>query len=207
MATARIWEAIDPAVIYARIPPDVFPMTNEQLVRFCEANQQLQVERTAAGEVILMPPVSLESGYRESEVIVQLRSWAKRNRTGVALTSSNGFFLPNGAMRSPDAAWLKKSRLKGITRQQKRSFPRLCPDFVVEVRSPNERLPALKAKMKEYIENGAQLGWLIDPYTEHVHIYSKVAPVRVLKRPRKLAGGCLLPGFVLDLKEIWDPDL
>ena len=138
-------------------------LTDNQLFELCLANRELQIERTAEGDLIIMPPVGGETGWRNAELTAALVGWAHRDGTGVAFDSSAGFLLPNGAMRSPDAAWVRRVRLEKLTPEQKRKFIPLCPDFVVEIRSPTDSLRALQAKMQEYITNGAALGWLIDP--------------------------------------------
>ena len=136
---------------------------------------------------------------------MQLRLWAKRSGTGVAFDSNGGFILPNGAMRSPDASWVRRGRLVALTAEQKQRFLPVCPDFVIELRSPSDRLAPIEAKMREYIENGARLGWLIDPIERKVHVYKNGEPVRALDNPDTLRADPTLPGFVLDLKPSWEP--
>lgn len=179
-------------------------LTDDQLYELCQLNGELQIEYTAQGELVIMPPTGLESSDQESELIWQLRTWAKHDQTGVAFGSSAGFRLPNGALRSPDAAWVKLSRLAALTQQQKQRFAPLCPDFVAELRSPSDSLRALQAKMEEYIANGAQLGWLIDYQNRRVYVYRPQMPVERLENPAELSGDPVLPGFVLDLKGIWE---
>jgi len=154
-----------------------------------------------------MTPAGFESGYQSGEVFSQLSAWAKRDGRGVAVELSTGFRLPNGATRAADAAWISKSRLKNVPREAKKKFLPLCPDFVVEVKSPSDQLSALKTKMQEYIENGAQLGWLIDPEERRIFVYRPNGPEECLENPQTVAGNPVLPGFILDLKEIWAPDI
>jgi Uma2 family endonuclease len=179
-------------------------LTDDQLYEFCQLNGELQIEYTAQGELVIMPPTGLESSDQESELIMQLRTWAKHDQTGVAFGSSAGFRLPDGALRSPDAAWVRRSRLEGLTQQQKQRFAPICPDFVIELRSRTDSLRALQAKMEEYIANGAQLGWLIDYQNRRVYVYRPQMPVERLESPVELSGDPVLPGFVLDMRAIWE---
>ena len=154
-----------------------------------------------------MPPTGGETGARNAEVTMQLGVWAKRDGRGVIFDSSTGFLLPNRAVRSPDAAWISHSRLPGLT--ERRRFIALCPDFVLELRSPTDDLGVLQAKLCEYLENGASLGWLIDPAScDHpdarlVYVYRPETPVQTIENAVELSGDPVLPGFVLDLREIW----
>jgi Uma2 family endonuclease len=134
-----------------------------------------------------------------------LDAWAENDGSGIGFDSNGGFILPNGAMRSPDAAWVRRERLANLTAEQKQRFLPLCPDFVIELRSPSDPLSTIQAKMREYTENGARLGWLIDPEERKVHVYKPNEPVEVLGNPDKLSGEPALPGFVLGLKPIWEP--
>ena len=134
---------------------------------------------------------------------MQLRLWAKRDGTGTTFGSSTGFRLPNKAVRSPDAAWVRKSRLAKLTAKQKKKFLPLCLDFAIELRSPTDSLSILQDKMQEYLDNGAQLGWLIDPERKRVYIYRPQAPIEQLERPETVSGDPVLAGFVLDLREVW----
>lgn len=181
----------------------VLMMTDDQFYEFCQINRDLRIERSPKGELIVMPPTGGETGQQNSEINMQLRLWAKQDGTGAAFDSSSGFTLPNGAVRSPDAAWIKKSRLATLTAEQKKKFIPLCPDFVVELRSPNDSLSILQNKMHEYIENGAELGWLIDPMHKRVFIYRPQSPVEELKEPETISGNSVLSGFTLDLREVW----
>jgi len=185
----------------------VINLTDDQFYEFCQLNRDLRIERTAEGELMIMPPAGGETSTRNSELNLQMRIWAKRDSTGVTFESSAGFTLPNGGVRSPDAAWIKRSRLAALTREQKRKFIPLCPDFAIELRSPSDSLSFLQAKMQEYIENGAQLGWLIDPEERRVYVYRPQGQVECLENPLRLSGEPILPSFILDLQAIWEPDL
>ncbi len=183
----------------------VLEMDDEQLFEFCRINREWRIERTAEGELEIMTPPGGETSDKNAEITMQLRLWAKRNGTGVAFDSNGGFILPNGAMRSPHASWVRREHLAELTPEQKQRFLPVCPDFVVELRSPADRLAPIETKMREYIENGARLGWLIDPEERKVHVYKNGEPVRILDNPGTLRADPTLPGFVLDLKPIWEP--
>lgn len=191
-----------PAAI--RLDP-VVELDDDQLFELCRRNRDLHIERTAAGELILMSPAGGKTSDRNAEIVAQLRNWAKRDGSGRPFDSSGGFTLPSGAMRSPDAAWVERSRLAALTREQQEQFLPLCPDFVVELRSPSDPLPPVEAKMEEYLQNGARLGWLIDPAERRVHVYRPAADPEILENPRSVTGDPELPGFVLELAEVWDP--
>jgi Uma2 family endonuclease len=182
-------------------------LTDDQLFELCQLNRDWRIEYTAQGELIVMPPTGGEASNRNAELTYQVQAWTRRDQAGVAFDSSGGFKLPNGATRSPDAAWVRRSRLAGLTREQKQKFLPLCPDFVIELRSPTDNLHAVLDKMQEYLDNGAQLGWLLDPVTRRVHVYLPQRPPEILDAPNTLSADPLLPGFVLDLRKIWEPDL
>ncbi len=181
----------------------VVEMTDDQFFEFCQINRDLRIERTAQGELLIMPPTGGETGERNAEIALQLRLWAKRDGTGSTFDSSSGFALPNGATRSPDAAWITHSRLATLTAEQRKKFLPLCPDFALELRSPTDSLTALQAKMQEYLDNGARLGWLIDTEQRRVYVYRPQTPVEISENPETISGDPLLSGFTLDLREIW----
>jgi Uma2 family endonuclease len=185
-----------------RLRPAV-ELSEEQFFAFCQLNRDLRLERNTAGELLIMAPVGGETGDRESEINMQLRLWAKRDGTGTAFSSSTGFRLPNTAVRSPDAAWMLQSRLEQIPAARRRQFIPACPDFVLELRSPSDRLRDVRDKLAEYLANGARLGWLLDPRARRVYVYRPDAPVERLDDPPTVAGDPVLPGFVLDLREVW----
>jgi Uma2 family endonuclease len=182
-------------------------LTDDQLFELCQLNRDWRIEYTAQGELIVMPPTGGETGSQNAEITFQVQLWTRGNQTGVAFDSSTGFKLPNGASRSPDAAWVRRSRLAGLTREQKQKFLPLCPDFAIELRSPTDHLQAVLDKMQEYLDNGAQLGWLLDPLTRRVHVYRPQGPPEILEAPNTVSADPLLPGFALDLRKIWEPDL
>ena len=181
----------------------VLNLDDDQFFEFCQINRDLRMERTAQGELIVMPPAGGETGHRNLEIEIQLGLWAKRDGTGTAFGCSTGFTLPNTAVRSPDAAWIRNSRLEKLTAKQRKKFLPLCPDFAIELRSPTDNLRVLRSKMQEYLDNGVQLAWLIDPETKRVYIYRPGAPIEELQAPQTVSGDPVLVGFALDLREIW----
>jgi Uma2 family endonuclease len=185
-------------------PSTLLHVTQEQFQALAAANPDLRLERTAAGELIVNPPAGSESSQKNSRLTTQLGTWDEAHEDlGVAFDSSGGFILPNGATRSPDASWVTRSRWEALTPEQRQGFAPLCPDFVVELRSPTDGLSKLQEKMREYLENDARLGWLIDPQNRRVEIYRPGQEVEVLDNPMELSGGDVLPGFVLRLNRVW----
>ena len=181
----------------------VLELSDEKFYAFCQLNRDLFIERDARGDMIVMPPAGGETSERNAEITMQLRIWAKGDGTGASFDSSGGFRLPNGAVRSPDAAWIESTRLNALSASERRKFIPLCPDFVIELRSASDSLPPLKAKMREYLDNGLGLGWLIDPDPQRVYVYRPGLPVEELEKPSRLFGDPILRGFELDLDEIW----
>ncbi|NWF58131.1 MAG: Uma2 family endonuclease [Fischerella sp.] len=187
------------------LPPTLelkIDLTDEQFWQLCQNNRDLRFERTASGELIIMSPTGGETGNRNIELAYQLQAWSRQNKLGKAFDSSTGFKLPNGADRSPDASWIAIERWESLSREQRRKFLPLCPDFVVELCSPTDSLNKTREKMQEYIENGARLGWLIDAEARRVEIYRPGTDVEILENPSTLSGEDVLPGFVLDLTTI-----
>ncbi|MEM9267272.1 MAG: Uma2 family endonuclease [Cyanobacteria bacterium P01_F01_bin.13] len=179
-------------------------VTREQFALLAAANRELRLERTATGELIVNPPTGGESGRRNLSISAQLGAWFEANDSlGEAFDSSTGFELPNGATRSPDAAWVTRERWQALTAEQREGFIPLCPDFVVELRSKPDSLKVLRTKMQEYMNNGVQLGWLIDPKNKCVEVYRTGRAVEVVTKPNTLSGEVVLPGFTLTLKRIW----
>lgn len=176
-------------------------LTDDQFWEICQNNRDLRFERTAQGEIIIMPPTGWENGNRNSRLNQRLSNWADVDGTGLVFDSSTGFILPNGATRSPDAAWVTRKRIEAINPNPARFLP-MAPDFVVELRSATDSLQILQRKMHEYIDNGVRLGWLIDPQNQQVEIYQLGQEVTVLQSPTSLSGEDILPGFVLDLAQI-----
>ena len=190
--------------IAVNIPPALtLTVTREQFVQLALANRDLQLERTATGELVVMPPRGSDTGHRNLDIEGQLWLWNRQTKLGKAFNSSSGFHLPNGANRSPDASWVRQERWNALTREKQKGFAPLCPDFVLELRSESDNMAPLQAKMREYMENGARLGWLIDRKNKKVEIYRQGQEVEVLDNPSTLLGEDVLPGFVLDLTEVW----
>ncbi len=181
----------------------VLELTDDQFYELCQVNRDLRLERTATGEIIIMPPAGGETGHRNIKLAFQLEAWSSQNDLGLAFDSSTGFKLPNGAERAPDASWIKRDRWNSLNAEQKRKFPPLCPDFVIELRSETDSIKTLQLKMKEYIDNGTKLGWLIDPKTQKVEIYRQGKQVEILQNPASLSGEDVLPGFVLNLSSVF----
>jgi Uma2 family endonuclease len=181
----------------------VLNLSDEQLYEFSRINRELRIERNAHGEIIIMSPTGGDTGERNAEITMQLRVWAKRDQTGATFDSSTGFRLPNRAVRSPDAAWIAYSRLESLGAEQRKKFIPLCPDFVIELRSATDSLNDLQDKMLEFIDNGAQLGWLIDTEHKRVYVYQPGEPIQESDNLELLSGEPLLHEFELDLREIW----
>ncbi len=183
--------------------PAIASMTQAQFYEFCQANQDLRIERTATGDVIIMPPAFSDTGNRNLKIAQQLANWADQDGTGETFDSSTGFTLPNGATRSPDASWIRSDRWNALTDEQKASFAPICPDFVIELRSSSDSISRLQSKMQEYIDNGAKLGWLVDRKQQTVQIYRPQQTPEVLNHPETVKGDPELPGFGLRMAKIW----
>ncbi|MCC5600080.1 Uma2 family endonuclease [Nostoc favosum] len=181
----------------------VIKLTREQFYQLCKENPDLKLERNAEGELIIMPPTGGETGKSNSTINAQIWFWNDQNQLGEVFDSSTGFTLPSGADRSPDVSWVEKSRWDALTKEQKEKFIPLCPDFVIEILSPNDSLKKTQDKMQEYIENGCRLGWLINRKKQEVEIYRPGQDVEVLKSPQTISGENVLPGFVLNIQRIW----
>ncbi len=180
-------------------------VTQEQFAVLSAANRDLKLERNAQGELIVNPSIGWETGKRNFSITGQLYRWYEENENlGKAFDSSTGFILPNGATRSPDASWVSQQRWDALTTEEKGTFANICPDFVVELRSSSDRIEPLQAKMKEYMDNGAKLGWLLDPQNRRVEIYQPEIEVKILENPVELFGEEVLPGFVLNLRRVWN---
>ena len=192
--------------IVLRLRP-VVRISDDQFLELCALNDGLRIELNARGDMELMAPAGGRTSNKNLSINIDFGNWVRNDGTGVGFDSSGGFTLPNGAMRSPDAAWILESRWRVLNDEQQRRFPPICPDFVIELRSESDRLATLQAKMVEYLENGARLGWLIDPVDplHIVYVYRPDNPVEVLEGPDTLSGDPELPGFVLDLKPVWGP--
>lgn len=181
----------------------IINLSDEQFFQLCQINELIRFERNADGTLVLMPLVGGTTSIRNASLTAQLGMWNRDDKLGIGFDSSTGFTLPNGAVRSPDASWLKCERWDALTQEQKERFAPVCPDFVVELRSTTDCLKRLQSKMREYRDNGARLGWLIDLETQKVEIYRPNQEVEVLESPATLSGETVMPGFVLNLEPIW----
>jgi Uma2 family endonuclease len=174
-------------------------LSDDQFYQLCQDNENWQLERTAQGELIIMPPVGGLSGNRESNLIGELWLWNRQTKLGKVFSSSTIFTLPNGAKRSPDVAWVKSDRWESLTLEEQEKFPPLCPYFVIELRSRTDSLSQLQEKMQEYLNSGLQLGWLINPQEQQVEIYRPNQAIEIVQLPTILSGEKVLPEFILDI--------
>jgi Uma2 family endonuclease len=181
----------------------VVRLTDQQFYELCQNNPDLKFERNPQGDLIVMPPTGGETGRRNSDLIIDLGIWNRQTGLGYVFDSSTCFRLPNGADRSPDVAWVERDRWEALSPDQREKFPPLCPDFVIELMSPSDTLATVQAKMQEYRDNGAKLGWLLDRANRQVERYRPNQPVEILSSPASLSGEDILPGFVLNLESIW----
>jgi len=178
-------------------------LSEDQFFQLCRDNSDLRLELTAQKELIIMPPAGLNSSWRNILLSTALANWSSADGTGIPFDSSAGFTLPNSAVRSPDVSWVRRERFEALPKKDRERFGHLCPDFVAELMSPSNTLSELKEKMAEYIANGTQLGWLIDPYETRVYVYRPGRPVEVLEKPASISGDPILPGFTFNFAEIW----
>ncbi|BAZ29752.1 hypothetical protein NIES4074_21990 [Cylindrospermum sp. NIES-4074] len=183
--------------------PQSLKFTDDKFVQIVDANKDLRLELSAHGELVIMSPTGGETGDRNLELEGQIWYWKRQNNLGKAFDSSTGFKLPNGATRSPDVSWIPIEKWNALTPEQRKKFLPLCPDFVIELLSESDDLADTQAKMREYIDNGLRLGWLINPQDKQVEIYRPNQATEVLQSPRTLSGEDVLPGFILDLQPIF----
>ncbi|MBW4594744.1 MAG: Uma2 family endonuclease [Brasilonema angustatum HA4187-MV1] len=181
----------------------VIELTDEQFYQLCQKNPDIKFERSAKGELIIMPPTGGQTGSHNSEINADFVIWNRQTKLGKVFDSSTGFKLPNGANRSPDVTWIRQERWDLLTSEQKEKFPPIVPDFVLELMSPSDNLQKTQEKMQEYMENEVKLGWLIDRKTRRVEIYRLGQAVEVLESPTELSGEDILPGFILDLRTVF----
>jgi Uma2 family endonuclease len=176
-------------------------LTDEQFFAFCQENSHLKFERTSTGEIIIMSPTGGKTSNRNSKILALLHIWNEQSGSGVLFDSSGGFFLPNGAMRSPDAAWVASHRWNKLTEKEQEGFPPLCPDFVIELKSKTDSLKTLKQKMQEWLENGCRLAWLLDIEEKQAHLYRPLQEAEIYPFSKgMLSGEDVLPGFSLNLQ-------
>jgi Uma2 family endonuclease len=186
-----------------RFGPISKQMDDHDFFEFCQLNPELRIERTSEGDLIIMPPTGGETGLINSEFHGLFYIWKVKDGTGHLFESSTGFTLPNGAKRSPDLSWVKRERWDALSKKEKSVFPPLCPDFVAEIRSKTDNKNTLMEKMLEYMENGAQLGWLIDPIDQQVLIFQPNQEIETVSGHAEISGEPLLHGFVLDTRKLW----
>jgi Uma2 family endonuclease len=179
------------------------PPSDEQFVTFCEANRDLKIERNTRGEIVIVPPAGYESDHRNLNASSQLFAWSRQNKTGRASGSSALFMLPDGSALSPDAAWVSNERLASVNSSERRQFPHVCPEFVIEVLSPSDRLATAQKKMRAWIANGAQLGWLIDGDAMKVYVYRASGEMEIVTGDH-IDGEGPVEGFRMDLTSIWE---
>lgn len=198
---------MNPLLAGARLPlrfRPITPMSDEDLMLFCGANDIARIEREVDGKILVMSPAGTRTGRRNAAIVGALDAWAEADGRGYAFDSSTGFTLPDNSIRSPDAAWIEAARWNALSEAEKNRFSPLCPDFIVELRSPSDDLARLEAKMEQWMENGAQLGWLIDPVEQAVSIYRPCQPPEVREHPASLGGEGVMAGFELVMARIWD---
>ena len=201
MSPAAIVTESQPLILH--LGPLLEKMSDHEFFAFCQLNPEWRLERTSEGDLVIMPPTGGWTGTRNFTLIGLFSRWVEADGTGLGFDSSTGFTLPNGAKRSPDLAWVPRSRWEALTVEEQEEFPPLCPDFVVELRSRSDDLATLQAKMQEYMANGAQLGWLIDPQEKKVYIYRPHDEVCCLENPLTVSGEPLLPGLTFNVQRLW----
>ena len=181
-------------------------LSDDELFEFCQMNKELRIERDANQNIIIMAPVGGSSGFHEKDLIFEIEYWVRKNKSGYSFSSSTGFLMPNRAMRSPDACWVSEERWAKVTAAQKIKFPPVVPDFIVEVRSQTDSLKGTKVKMKEWLDNGIRLGWLIDIKNKQVYIYRADGSIEIVKGfDKKMSGESIMKGFEFDLKQLKMP--
>ncbi|MGI8556048.1 MAG: Uma2 family endonuclease [Pyrinomonadaceae bacterium] len=178
-------------------------LTDEQFENLCKNHSDLKFELNKKGDLIIVPPTSPEAGWKNSELTTDVNNWSRFDKTGIVFDSSTMFTLPNGAKRSPDVSWMTMEKYNSLSESEKKTFSRIVPDFVIELRSPTDSLKPIQLKMAEYIKNGVKLGWLIDPNEKKVHIYRANGEVEILENPETVLGEDVLKGFELNVREIW----
>ncbi len=201
MSSATTTSLNSPIILH--LGPVLARLSESDFYEFCQLNRDLRIERTENGDLIIMAPTGGNTGWRNLALSSQLWNWCDRDGTGIGFDSSTGFLLPNGAKRSPDASWVLRERWDALSDEQQEEFPPLAPDFVMELLSKHDALEELRSKMREYIANGVRLGWLIDRFSQRVEVYRAGQGPVTLDHPTMVNGDPELPGFVLDLTQIW----
>jgi Uma2 family endonuclease len=178
-------------------------MQDDQFYELCRTNPDIKFERNSRGDLVIMSPTGGETGNRNIEVSVDFGNWNRQAKLGKLFDSSTGFKLPGGGTRSPDIAWVRQDRWDALTAEQKEKFPPIAPDFILELMSPSDSLSDLQAKMREYLDSGVRLGWLIDRLSRQVEIYRQGEAVETVENPVTLSGEAVLPGFELEMAIVW----
>ncbi len=178
-------------------------LTDEQFEKLCQDNPDLRIELTSKGELIIMPPTGMKTGWRNSKITGRLWEWTEKDGSGLSFDSSTLFTLPDGSKRSPDASWIRRERVEKLSQEEQAGFAAIEPDFVIELRSPSDRWPVLEEKMLDYMRNGVRLAWLIDPMSKRVYIYRPNRPVETLDNPETVSAQPELAGFTFNVQEIW----
>jgi Uma2 family endonuclease len=198
---------MNPVLAGVRLPfrfrPET-PMSDEDLMRFCAANGIARVERDVHGEILVMSPAGNRTGRRNAAIVGALDAWAQKDARGYVFDSSTGFTLPDGSIRSPDAAWIEAARWDALSEADKNRFSPICPDFILELRSETDSLAALKTKMSQWIANGVKLAWLIDPQNKTAAVYRSGAKPVVHRHPTSIPGDGVMAGFELLTSRLWD---
>ena len=179
------------------------PMTDDEYYDLCRRYEAFRVERMQDGSIVIMSPTGWETGFRNNKLAMRLGHWAEQDGRGQAFDSNTEYLLPDGSALSPDASWVSQNRIDQVSPSERKKFPKLCPEFIVELMSPSDRLADAKDKMQLWIKNGAELGWLIDPERRQVFIYRPGCGPQTLDNPAQVTGVGPVAGFVLDLKDIW----
>jgi Uma2 family endonuclease len=193
----------DGAEVYVVLDVSGLGLTDDQFYRLCRDNDDFEIEMSGEGEMIIMSPNRPITGKKHVRVVQRLANWADQDETGEVYDATSEFSFPNGAKRAPDASWILKSRWNALPQKEQESFaPHIAPDFVVEIRSPKDQMKRLKAKMEEYLDNGVQLAWLLDPIDNRAYIYRASKPVQEIDKPEVLSGEPVLPLFHFDFREI-----
>jgi Uma2 family endonuclease len=180
-----------------------WPLSDNQFARLCALNPEMRFEYTSTGDLIIMPPTGGDTGHTNANLTTDFTIWARQEASGLVFDSSTLFILPNGAKRSPDVSWIRRHRWEALAPEDRRGFPPICPDFILELRSPSDALHTLQEKMQEYLDNGVRLGWLIDPVERVVYVYRPGEVIERLESPREVSGESVLPGFILSMSAVW----
>ena len=203
MTTLQVQSVASPFVVDLSAIMPQLKMSDAQFYEFCRTNRDLRIERTATGEVIVMPPAFSDTGNRNAKLLYQVMAWAEQDGTGETFDSSAGFTLPDGSTKSPDVSWIRLERWNQLSTEEKASFAPICPDFVIELRSASDSLKRLQEKMTEYIENGVRLGVLIDRKNQTVYLYRPNQSPQILENPEVVNCEPELQGLVLKMARIW----